>query len=75
MSYERIICHDTYICVYKETFHGTEPFLRGYQLRSYSRISKHFMEADASGPCLQEDSIVPYPESDQPSPYQLIISL
>jgi hypothetical protein len=28
--------------------HGAEPFLRSHQLRSHSRISKHFMEPEGS---------------------------
>jgi hypothetical protein len=55
--------------------HGAEPFLRSRQLRSYSRISRHFMESECSLPCSQEPSIGTYPEPDQSSPYHPILSL
>jgi hypothetical protein len=53
---------------------GTEPFLRGRQLRSYSRISQHFMTPEYSLPCSQEPSSGPYPEPHQSSPYHPITS-
>jgi hypothetical protein len=55
--------------------HGAEPFLRSFQLCSYSRTSKHFMEPEDSLPCSQEPSTGPYPEPDQSNPYHPILSL
>jgi hypothetical protein len=39
-------------------FHGVQPFLRSWQLHSYTRISEHFKEPDSS----QEPSTGPCPE-------------
>jgi hypothetical protein len=55
--------------------HGAEPFLRSRQLRSYSRISQHFMEPEGSVGCSQGPSTSPYPKPDQSSPYHPILSL
>jgi hypothetical protein len=48
--------------------HGAEPFLRSYQLCSYSRTSQHFMESDGPLACSQELSAGPYPKPDQSNP-------
>jgi hypothetical protein len=56
-------------------FNGAEPFLRSRQLCSYSRISEHFMEPEGSLLCLQEPFIGSYPEPDQSSLFQPMISL
>jgi hypothetical protein len=54
---------------------GAEPFLRSRQLCSYSRTSHHFMEPKGSLPCSQEPSTDPYPQPDQSTPYNPILSL
>jgi hypothetical protein len=51
------------------------PFLRSCQLCRYSRTSQNFMEPKGSLPCSQEPSIGPYPEPDQSSPYNAILSV
>jgi hypothetical protein len=55
--------------------HGAEPFLRSRQLRSYSRISQHFMEPEGSLSCSQEPSTGTYSKPDQSSPYHPILYL
>jgi hypothetical protein len=55
--------------------HGGEPLLRSHQLRSHSRMSQYFMKLEGSLPYLQEPSTGRYPEPDQSSPYDPIISL
>jgi hypothetical protein len=45
--------------------HGAEPFW----------TSQHFMETEASLPCLQEPLTGPNPEPEQSSPYYPILSL
>jgi hypothetical protein len=52
-----------------------EPFLRSRQLRSYSRISRHFMEPEGSLPCWKKPFPGPCPKLDQYCPYYLILSL
>jgi hypothetical protein len=49
--------------------------LRSRQLRSYSRISRHFMEPGGLLPCSKKPFTGPYPELDQYDPYHLILSL
>jgi hypothetical protein len=55
--------------------HGTEPFLRSYQLRSYSIISQHFIEPRFALPCSQEPSTNPIPGPDESRPYHPILYL
>jgi hypothetical protein len=68
------VSNDNSNCM-KYILHDAEPFLRSRQLRSYSRISKYFMEPEGSLLCSQEPSTSPYPEPDQASPYHTIPSL
>jgi hypothetical protein len=50
-------------------------YTRGHQLRSHMIISQDFMETKGSLPNSQELSTFPYPEPDQSSPHQTILSL
>jgi hypothetical protein len=56
------------LCILTSPTHGAEPFLRSYQLCSYSRTSQHFIEPESSLPCSQEPPIGPYPEPDKSNP-------
>jgi hypothetical protein len=53
----RALCISLFILTY-----GAEPFLRSYQLCSYSRTFQHFMEPKGSFTCSQEPSTGPYSE-------------
>jgi hypothetical protein len=55
--------------------HGAEYLLRSRQLRSYSRISQHFMEPEGSLQFSQEPATVSYPEQDEFSPYHPFLFL
>jgi hypothetical protein len=48
--------YDSIKCSHSNYLHGAESFLRSRQLRSYSRISQHFMEPQGSLPRLLEPS-------------------
>jgi hypothetical protein len=52
--------------------HEAEPFLRSFQLCSYSRTSQQFIELEVSMQCSQEPSTGPYPEPDQSNPFHPI---
>jgi hypothetical protein len=54
--------------------HEAEPFLRSYQLCSYSSTSQHFMEPEGSLRCSREPSTSPYTEPYRSSPYHPILS-
>jgi hypothetical protein len=56
------------------SLHGAGPFFRSCHLRSYSRISQHFMEPKGLLPCSQVPTTRPYPETDQSSPHHRILS-
>jgi hypothetical protein len=49
--------------------------MRSRQLRSYTRISQHFMEPEGSLPYAQEPTIGPYSEPDESSPDHPILFL
>jgi hypothetical protein len=62
-------------CMFTDTHHGAEPFLRSRQLCTYSRTSQNFMEPEGSLLCSREPSSSPYPEPDEASPYRPILFL
>jgi hypothetical protein len=55
--------------------HGAEPFLRSQQSLSYSRISQHFIEPEASLPCSQGPSTGPYHGPDESSQHNPLLVL
>jgi hypothetical protein len=57
----------------KSLTHGSGPFLRSFQLCSYSRTFQRFMELEGSLLCSQQPSTRSYPEPDRSSPYHLIL--
>jgi hypothetical protein len=72
---ETEISFQIFLLNHHSLIHGAEPFLRSYQLCSYSRTSQHFIEPEDSLPCSQESSTGLYPERDQSNPYHHILSL
>jgi hypothetical protein len=61
--------------LFSTPLHGAESFFTSRQFSSYSIISQHFMVPEGREACTQQFSNNPYPEPDQSSHYEPILSL